>query len=102
MTAASIATAQKMAVPLSILAFWYKSLRVGCCSFKITPTEICRSSKGRNLVVPWTEITEVYSCRRGLVLGKPRGGMPIPDRALSVAQRAELREIIAGHGLVVE
>ena len=101
-SARQISLFSMLIAPLGALAFFYKTARVGRCNFTISHTGVRRLSKMGEIVVPWAEIANVYCCKDGLILGKAKGGMPVPYRCLTASQREALQQLVAANGLSIE
>ena len=85
---------------LSVVAtpvFFYKSWRVGVCSFKIDSAGITRHSKGGTLTVAWSEVVAIHRYDPGYLVAKDKGAMPIPFRVLSPEQLSGLSAWFAPH-----
>ena len=94
--------AQVLVTPICAVAFFLKPAHYGRCSIRISNSDIRRRSGNNLLILPWSEISAVYRCGRGLVLAKGENGISVPYRALSQNQRSDLLAIVAAHGLVME
>lgn len=83
---------------LAIGAFFWKSHRVGRCTFKIDADGIERTSKRGTSSVPWSRVQAVRVYRRGYVVGLSQGAVPIPFRVLTPDARRAF-ERLAGSRL---
>jgi len=82
---------------VSTVLFFYKSWRVGTCTFKIDGAGITRDSKGGSFTVPWSDVTAIYKRDPGYLIAKEKGAMPIPFRVLSADQLSRLATLVAPH-----
>ena len=74
-----------------------KSRRIGTCDFEIDSNGITRVSKQGTLVTPWDKVTALHTYETGFIVEVGAGGMPVPFRVLSPAQRKELTSLVARH-----
>ena len=75
--------------------FLRKSWRVGECHFRIDPSGITRRSKGgREVHVPWADVSGAKAFSVGYLIEIGDGGMPIPFRVLSGPQQAALAALL--------
>ncbi|GAB6197333.1 YcxB family protein [Lysobacter xanthus] len=78
--------------------FFRKSWVLGRCRFRIDELGITRWSKGNRVThVPWAEVSGVKEFRVGYLLEKGEGGLPVPFRVLSAAQREALQRLVQFH-----
>lgn len=80
-----------------VALFFYKSWRVGTCSFAIDEAGISRRSKSGLIFVSWSEVSAVREYEVGYLVEKGEGAMPVPFRVLSVSQRKLLSALVAPH-----
>lgn len=83
------------------LVFLYKRLRIGSCHFYIDATQIRRTSKLGEVVVPWSTVQSVFECSPGLLMIAKNGALPVPSRVLTAEQDRQLRGIIGAQGLTI-
>jgi hypothetical protein len=76
------------------LVFFYKKLRMPLCEFEIYDDRIVRTTSGRELVVPWNEVTAIHHYSRGYLVAQRDGAMPLPYRCLSGEQAIVLAAMI--------
>ena len=81
--------------------FLFKVLKVGSCDFNFDEAGIVRSSKGGDLVVPWSEVVAVHEYSAGYLFAQDDGAMPVPLRVLTDEQRSLLKSYIVRHQLSV-
>ena len=67
------------------------------CDFEIDSNGITRVSEQGTLVTPWDKVTALHTYETGFILEVGAGGMPVPFRVLSPAQRKELTSLVARH-----
>lgn len=72
---------------IGTVMFFYKSHRVGTCSFSLDAIGISRRSKGGEFSFPWSDVTAVYQYGAGYLIAKGKGAMPIPFRVMSEPQQ---------------
>ena len=93
---------KKLLLPIITLActvlFFRKSWLVGECHFHIDGSGVTRQSKGgREVHLPWPEVSGVKEFSVGYLIEKGEGGMPVPFRVLSPRQRSDLAALVHLH-----
>ena len=79
--------------------FFFKSWRVGTCTFTLCSEGVTRSSKGGAVTIPWSRIEALRKYNSSYLVDMGDGAMPIPFRVLSTHQRCAI-ESWAGSLLV--
>jgi hypothetical protein len=80
------------------VAYFYKVIVVGKCSFTINADGVKRMSKGGTLNADWSEVVEVLKLSGVYLIQKANGAMPIPFRCMTNEECAEF-ERFAGSKL---
>ena len=80
---------------VATVLFFYKSHRVGTCSFTLDATGITRRSKGGEFSFLWSDVTAVYQYGPGYIIAKGKGEMPIPFRVMSEQQKKSVAALVA-------
>jgi hypothetical protein len=80
--------------------YFYKTWRVGSCTFSVDDAGITRISKDGAITIPWAQVTSVIKYSSSFLIVLSDGAMPIPYRVLSIEQKAAI-ESWAGTSLVV-
>lgn len=76
------------------LMFFYKTLKVGACSFVIDEAGLVRACSGGQIKLPWSQVAAVYEYPAGYLVLECDGAMLVPFRALSPQQRVDLAALI--------
>lgn len=69
--------------------FLYKKLRVGDCHYRIDDQGVSRRSRGGSIESTWREL-QVHALSQAYLVLKSHGGMPLPYRCFSAAERQRL------------
>ena len=79
---------------IAAVVYAVKRSKMPVCSFSIDHVGIRRRAGGKELVVPWASVTNIYRYAPGFIIEKGRGAMPIPYRCLNQTQRADLEALL--------
>ncbi len=79
--------------------FFYKTWRVGACTFTLNNDGVTRASKGGAFTIPWSSVEAVRKYDSSYLIDTADGAMPIPFRVLSADQKRAI-ESWAGIQLV--
>lgn len=75
--------------------FWLKRLRMPKNRFQIDRDGIKRMNRRGTVRHRWEDLATVIHCREAYVLVTKKGGMPLPYRCFSVAERAGIDKLLA-------
>jgi hypothetical protein len=74
--------------------FLLKKRRMPICRFTIDVGGIERRTNDGSLFAAWTDVVAVHRYSQAYLIDKGHGGMPIPYRCLTVAERAQFERFL--------
>jgi len=79
--------------------YFYKTRKVGTCTFTVGEDGLERKSRLGTLSVDWKDVRCVYKLRRAYLVALEKGATPIPYRVLSGEQRNEFESLLERNGV---
>jgi len=71
-----------------------KKRAVGDCTFNIDHEQIVRHSKSGDVQLPWKEVLRAHRLSQAYLIEKDGGGMPLPYRSFTLAQREAFEGVL--------
>jgi len=96
--------ARRIAAHLTLLlagtaGFVWKTARVGRCDFVLDSKGVSRRTQRGSGFVPWSRVKAIHAYAPGLLVELGEGAVPLPFRALTEKQRAEILHVASAAGV---
>jgi hypothetical protein len=85
---------QRLLIPVLCVGFWIKKRQMPWCEFRIDAQGIQRVTRLGTLDLPWTQVVAVHRYTQGYLVRKANGGIPLPYRCFTPAQRQGMELLV--------